>query len=121
TLAAESLGLGRAPAVRITQAVDRPTGTWTLTQVASSEAIVSREQALLLRLVATAMAAAFAVALVGLLVLRQQRKAMSLEGRLHYAQALASARETSESIVENAPLGVLGIAHDGRVVLANRF
>jgi signal transduction histidine kinase len=119
--AAETVGLGHAPAVRITQPVGRPTGSWTVTAVASSEAIITREQALLLRLVATAVAAALAVAAVGVVILRQQRNALALEGRLHYAQALASARETSESIVENAPLGVLGISQDGRVALANRF
>ena len=63
------------------------------------------------RVVLTAMAAALAVAVVGAMILRQQRKAVELEGRLRLAQALASARQTSESIVENAPLGVLGVSH----------
>jgi two-component system sensor histidine kinase HydH len=119
--AAHGIGLPSAPAVRIIERLERPTGTWVVTWLASSQAIVNREQSLLLRLVATVVAAAVAVAGVGLVILRQQRKAFVLEGRLQYAQALASARETSEAIVENAPLGVLGIAQDGRVALANRF
>ena len=58
---------------------------------------------------------------MGAVILRQQRKAVALEGRLQYTQALANARETSQSIVENAPLGVLGVSREGTVVLANSF
>jgi signal transduction histidine kinase len=119
--AAEALSLGHAPAVRITERVESPTGTWTVALLASSKAIVEREHALLVRLVLTMFAVALAVIGIGLVVLRQQRRAATLEGRLRTTQALASARETSESLVENAPLGVLGISQDGRVVLANRF
>jgi two-component system sensor histidine kinase HydH len=119
--AAHSIGMPSAPAVRIIERLAHPTGTWVVTWLASSQAIVNREQSLLLRLIAAVMAAVVAVAGVGIVILRQQRKAFALEGRLQYAQALASARETSAAIVENAPLGVLGIAQDGRVALANRF
>jgi signal transduction histidine kinase len=118
---AEAAGLSHAPAVRASEQVTHATGSWTVTGLASSQTIVTRERSLLLRLVATAIAAAVAVAGVGLVILRQQRNSVALEGRLHYAQALASARETSEAIVQNAPLGVLGISQDGRVALANRF
>jgi two-component system, NtrC family, sensor histidine kinase HydH len=118
---AAGMELGRAPAVRLTERVERPTGAWILTLVASSHSIVERERLLLLRLVLTALGVAVAVAGVGLVFLRQQRRAAALEASLRYAQGLASARETSESLVENAPLGVLGISQDGRVVLANRF
>ena len=109
------------PAVQISERVDRPTGSWVVTWVASTRGIIERQRSMLARVVLTAMAAALAVALVGALILRQQRKAVELEGRLRFAQALASARETSQSIVENAPLGVLGVSKDGRVVLANSF
>ena len=119
--AAQALGMGRAPAVLISERVQRPTGTWTVTWLASSRPIVARERSLLIRLILTAIGTALAVAGVGAVMLRQQRKAVALEGQLRYAQALAAARETSQSIVENAPLGVLGISPDGRVVLANRF
>ncbi|MEA2700625.1 MAG: two-component system, NtrC family, sensor histidine kinase HydH, partial [Myxococcales bacterium] len=115
------LGLGAVPAVLISERVIRPTGTWVVTWVASSQAIVAREQSLLLRIIVTAMAVAVAVAGVGAVILRQQRKAVALEGRLQYALALAAARVTSEAIVDNAPLGVLGISQDGRVTLANTF
>jgi len=107
--------------VRVSETVDRPTGRWTVTWVASTQAIVERQRSMILRIVLTAMAAAVAVGAGGLMVMRQQRRAAELEGRLRYAQALASARETSQSIVENAPLGVLGVSSDGRVVLVNSF
>jgi len=116
-----ALGLGRVPAVLISERVTRPTGSWVVTWVASSQAILAREQSLLLRIIVTAMAVAVAVAGVGVVILRQQRKAVELAQRLEYAQALASAREISESIVAHAPLGVLGVSQDGRVALANTF
>jgi signal transduction histidine kinase len=118
---AQALGVFWAPAVMISERVERPTGDWTVTWLASTHAIMTRERSALARIVLTAMAAAIAVAAVGLFILRQQRDAVALQGRLRYAQALASARETSQSIVENAPLGVLGVSQDGRVALANGF
>ncbi len=111
----------RIPAVQVSERVDRPTGSWVVTWLASTRAILERQSALVSRVALTAMAAAIAVAAVGAVILRQQRKAVALEGRLQYTQALANARETSQSIVENAPLGVLGVSREGRVVLANSF
>jgi len=118
---AEALGLTWSPAVMISERVEQPTGDWTVTWVASTRAIMTRERSALARVVLTALAAAFAVGAVGIFILRQQRNAVTLAGRLRYAQALASARETSQAIVENAPLGVLGVSHDGKVALANGF
>jgi signal transduction histidine kinase len=109
------------PAVLVSERVDRPTGSWVVTWLASTRAIDEREASMVARVVLTAIAAALAVAAIGALILRQQRKAVELEGRLRLVQALASARQTSESIVENAPLGVLGVSMDGKVVLANSF
>jgi signal transduction histidine kinase len=116
-----SLGLSGAGELRIVAPVERPGGIWSLTWIASTQAIVNRERWLMLRLVLGVVAAAGAVAGVGLVILRQQRKAFALESHLQMAQTLAGARATSEAIVENAPLGVLGLSQDGRVVLANRF
>jgi two-component system sensor histidine kinase HydH len=110
-----------APAVEVSERVDRPTGRWIVTWLASTQAILKRQSSMVARVVSTALAAAVAVAAIGAFILRQQRKAVELEGRLRYAQALADARETSQSIVENAPLGVLGVSQDGRVTLANGF
>ncbi|HEX4510992.1 MAG TPA: ATP-binding protein [Burkholderiaceae bacterium] len=82
---------------------------------------MTRERSALARVVLTALAAAVAVAAVGIFILRQQRNAVTLAGQLRHAQELASARETSQSIVDNAPLGVLGVSRDGKVALANGF
>ena len=118
---AQALGVTYAPAVMISERVEQPTGDWTVTWLASTRAIMTRERSALARVVLAALAAAVAVAAVGIFILRQQRKAVTLAGQLRYAQALASARETSQSIVENAPLGVLGVSQDGKVALANGF
>jgi signal transduction histidine kinase len=109
------------PTVQISERIERPTGTWIVTWLASSEPLVAREHSLLARVVLTALAAALAVGGVGVVMLRQQRKSVTLESRLEVAQALATARETSQSIVENAPLGVLGVSQDQRVVVVNSF
>jgi two-component system sensor histidine kinase HydH len=115
------VGPAHTPAVQVAERIDRPTGSWVVTWLASTQAILERERSMVSRVVLTAMAAAVAVAAVGGVVLHQQRASVELQGRLRYAQGLASARETSQAIVENAPLGVLGLSRDGRVVLANRF
>ncbi len=97
----------RIPAVQVSERVDRPTGSWVVTWLASTQPIVARQQSIMARVVLTALAAAVAVAAIGFVLLRQQRKAVELQ--------------TSRAIIENAPLGVLGISDDGRVVLANGF
>jgi signal transduction histidine kinase len=99
--------LAAPPAVQISERVERPTGTWIVTWLASSEALVARERSLLARVILTALAAALAVAGVGAVILRQQKKAVTLEGRLHLAQALVRA----EKLIT---VGVLsaGIAHE---------
>jgi signal transduction histidine kinase len=107
--------------VAVSEALSRGEDAWRVTALASSEAVFARERRLLARVILTAMGAALAVAAIGTVILRQQRRAAALAGRLESAEALATARETSQSIVDNAPLGVLGVAEDGRVVLANDF
>jgi signal transduction histidine kinase len=110
-----------APSIEVSERLTRPTGGWMVTWVASTADLVARERSLLERVILTTLAAAMAVGLAGTFILRQQKKSVTLESRLQVAQALASARETSQSLVENAPLGVLGISPDLRVVLANGF
>jgi signal transduction histidine kinase len=112
---------GGPPAVEVSERVSRPTGSWQVTWMASTEELMSRQRSLLERVIATGLAASLAVAAAAAFIMRQQKKAVTLESRLEVAQALASARETSQSIVENAPLGVLGVSSDMRVVLANGF
>jgi signal transduction histidine kinase len=99
--------LGPAPTVQISERLERPTGAWTVTWLASSEALVSRERSLLARVILTALAAAVAVGSIGAVILRQQKKAVTLESRLQVAQALVRA----EKLIT---VGVLsaGIAHE---------
>ena len=99
--------LGSAPAVQVSERLDRPTGVWTVTWLASTEALVKRERSLVLRVILTALAAAFSVAGVGAAMFRQHRKAVTLESRLQVAQALVRA----EKLIT---VGVLsaGIAHE---------
>jgi two-component system sensor histidine kinase HydH len=111
----------KVPVVQVSERVDRPTGSWIVTWRASTRPIVERQLSMVARVVLTALAAVIVVVAIGAFLLWQQRKAVELEGRLRYAQALAEARQTSQAIVENAPLGVLGVSRDGRVVLANGF
>jgi signal transduction histidine kinase len=99
--------LGPAPAVQVSDRVVRATGVWTVTWLASSEPLVARERSLIARVILTALAAAVAVAAVGIVILRQQKKSMALESRLEVAQALVRA----EKLIT---VGVLsaGIAHE---------
>jgi signal transduction histidine kinase len=96
-----------APAVQVTERLDRPTGVWTVTWLASTEALEKRARSLVARVVLAALAAAVAVAGVGGFMLRQHKKALTLESRLQVAQALVRA----EKLIT---VGVLsaGIAHE---------
>jgi signal transduction histidine kinase len=98
---------GPAPAMEVSERLERPTGTWTVTWLASTDALVMRERSLLARVILTSLAAAVAVAGVGAVILRQQKKAVTLESRLQVAQALVRA----EKLIT---VGVLsaGIAHE---------
>jgi len=107
--AAEILGLTRASAVQVSEPVSRPTGNWVVTWVASSRAIMERERRLLSRVVLSALGAAVAVAVVGLLIMRQQRRALALEGELRYARAVAAARDLENQLVRAEKLITVGV------------
>ena len=107
--AARTLGLGDAPAVQVSERVDRPTGSWVVTWIASTRAILEREQWLLTRIVLAAIAAALAVGGIGLVILRQQRRAVVLEGELRYARARASARDLENQLVRAEKLITVGV------------
>jgi len=107
--AGEILGVSRAPAVQVSEAVERPTGTWVVTWVASSRAIMDRQAWLLSRVVISAIGAAFAVAGVGFFILRQQRRALALENELRYARAVAAARDLENQLVRAEKLITVGV------------
>jgi len=107
--AADALGVGRAAAVQVSEAVSRPTGNWVVTWVASSRAIMDRQAWLLSRVVISAIGAAFAVAGVGFFILRQQRRALALENELRYARAVAAARDLENQLVRAEKLITVGV------------
>ena len=107
--AADILGVGRVPAVQVSEAVERATGNWVVTWVASSRAIMDRQAWLLSRVVISAIGAAFAVAGVGFFILRQQRRALALENELRYARAVAAARDLENQLVRAEKLITVGV------------
>jgi signal transduction histidine kinase len=96
-----------APAVQVSERLDHPTGVWTVTWLASTEALVNRERSLVERITLTTLAVAVSVAGIGAAMLRQHKKALTLQSRLQVAQALVRA----EKLIT---VGVLsaGIAHE---------
>lgn len=103
------IGLGNAPTIQMSEEISRPTGTWSVTWVASSQGIVRHEGDLLRRIVFTAVAAALAVAGIGAMILRQQRRAVMLESQLRYAEAVANARNLETQLVRAEKLVTVGV------------
>jgi signal transduction histidine kinase len=102
------------PSVQVSEKIDRPTGSWLVTWLASTRAIIDREQSTVFRVVLTAIAAALAVAVVAGVVLRQQRDAIALEGRLKHAQELWVLEQhlvRAEKLITVVVLSA-GIAHE---------
>lgn len=106
---AERLGLFPAAAIRLSEPVKGPTGSWVVTWIASTQPILERERQAMSRTALTAVAAAFVVALVGVILLRQQRRADRLAGQLRYAKAEARAHELEAQLVRADRLITAGV------------
>jgi len=106
---AERSGLFRAPAISVSEKVSRTTGNWVVTWIASTQAIVRREQSLLARIATTGVAAAIVVAVVGMVVLRQQRRAAVLAEQLRYARAQAKAHDLENQLIRADRLITVGV------------
>lgn len=106
---AAALGLFRAAAVRVSDTVARPTGNWMVTWIASTGPILRRARSALARTVATALSAALVVAAVGLVLFRQQRRAVQLVDQLRDANALAQAHEMENQLVRADRLITVGV------------
>ena len=115
------VGLPPSPALLASAQVASTGGIWTLVTASSGARISDRQNSLLIQLIITGLAAALSVAAVGVFILRQQRQAAALGERLRSVQELATLREKTDAIIENAPIGILGATEDGKVVIANRF
>jgi signal transduction histidine kinase len=106
---AARLGLYAADAVWVSENVARPMGSWTVTWVASTQPIVEQQRATLSRIVATAIAAAIVVAMVGIVLMRQQHRADELVSQLVYAKAEAKAHELENQLVRADRLVTVGV------------
>jgi signal transduction histidine kinase len=106
---ASRLGLFPADAIWLSEKVERATGAWSVTWVASTQPIIARERSALRRTVTTAVAAAIAVALVGGILLRQQHRADQLASQLRYATAMAKAHELENQLVRADRLVTVGV------------
>ena len=102
---AAQLGLFPADAIWLSEKVGRPTGSWSVTWVASMQPITERERSALSRTVTTAVAAAIVVALVGVILLRQQHRTDQLASQLRYATAMAKAHELENQLVRARSAG----------------
>ncbi len=119
---AEAFGLGPASAVAAWDSTTGPSGrTWTVGVAASVQVLEAREHVLLRRLLGMTALVTLGLALVAALLIRHQRNAALLGARLRHAQELANLRERSDKVVENVPVGLLGLTADVRVTMANRF
>lgn len=96
-------------------------GPFRVALVAPTDLLEQQQSTALWHLLLTGAAAVSVVLVFGGLALRQQLTAVALTARLRSAEELAHARERSDKILDNAPLGIVGISREGRAVFANRF
>jgi two-component system sensor histidine kinase HydH len=94
---------------------------WMVGVINSAVTLESRERSLTRRLWVVALALVISLGAVAALVLRHLRRSAVLHERLRTAQQIAYLRERSEKIVENVPVGLIGLTRDGSVALVNRF
>ncbi|HXJ18895.1 MAG TPA: ATP-binding protein [Polyangia bacterium] len=106
---AARLGLFRAPALRLSEDVVRPTGNWRVTWITSTQPSLDRARAGIERIVAAAVSAALIVAVVGLILYRQQRRAVDLASQLRYAKTLARSHELENELVRADRLITVGV------------
>jgi signal transduction histidine kinase len=92
------VGLPPSTALLASAQVASTGGLWTLRIASSAARISERQSALLRQMIITSLAAALAVAAVGVFILRQQRRAAALSERLRTAQEVATLREKSDAI-----------------------
>jgi len=119
---AGSLGLDRRLAVAgfapVQVADHRP---WAVAVVASAQRVRDRARVSGWRLLAATGLTSLLVGLFGLLLSRQQRRAIELADQLRLASTSAALRERSEKIVEAIPIGVLALDAALRVTSVNPY
>jgi signal transduction histidine kinase len=116
-----ALGLTARRVLWTTADASTAAGPFRVALAAPTDALEQQQSAALWRLLLTTAGAVSVVLVFGGLALRQQLLTATLGARLRNAEELAHARERSEKILDNAPLGIAGISGEGRAVFANRF
>jgi signal transduction histidine kinase len=119
--AVRALGFPARIVVGTTAPVRSALGRWSVAMVASAADIDVRHRAFLWQLLLTSIGVAVAMLTVGIFLLRQHATAAALTARLQAAEELASLRERSERVLENVPVGILGLTRYGAPALTNRF
>ena len=94
---------------------------WSLAVVASAMRIRDRARVGRWRLAATTALATLIVAAFGVVVRRQQRRALELSQALRLAADTAALRERSEKIVDTIPVGLLAVDRQLRVTSVNPY
>jgi len=119
---ARALALPERDVLTAWQAARDPTGgRWVVTTVLSSAVQDAAESAVIERLAATGGAIVLALGGLAALIIRQQQRNARLGVRLLQAQEIARVRERSDLIINQVPVGILGISKSGNIVFANRF
>lgn len=111
---AERLGLGAAEAVAAFAPIRVKGGAhWSVATLASTTALRSHEQAVVLRLSMAATAIGLLLAGFGIYVVRASRRAVELRESRRHASRLAQ-------VLDNIPAGVLALSSRGEVTMLNR-
>lgn len=116
-----ALGLPSRPAALAWTTIERDGRRWIAGVVGSAQPIEAREKALFWWLVGTSAALAGALGTVAAFIITHQRRSATLRERLRHAQEVAHLRERTEKLIENLPVGLVGVTGEGTVTLTNRF
>ncbi|MBL8900473.1 MAG: hypothetical protein JNM84_22780 [Planctomycetes bacterium] len=119
--AATALGLSSAAVAGFAPVRLDSRHRWAVAAVTSAQRLNDRGRVAAVRLVATTGVASLLVALFGLFVMRQDRRARSLSEALRLAAAVAELREHSERIVESLPVGIVELDGELNVRAVNPY
>ena len=121
-LPAAALPDGRADAIAFVRDVPLANGgPYRVALVTSTGELDRRQGRATWQLLLTSLGAVAAALTFGRFIVRQRTRATELQTRLQSAQELAELRERSDLIMENVPVGIIGVTATGAGVFANRF
>jgi signal transduction histidine kinase len=117
----ESLGLVGGSALAAWNSFKVGDAQWSLAVVVSPHALNERERGIMWRLVLTGLALALSVGGIAVIGIILQRRQAALQARFRLIQQESDLKGQTETIVNNMPAGLIGVAPDGRVATLNRF